>query len=79
MRRPQTSSELEHFLHAMSWLRISLGRMAEEVGPLRVVLEQLTAGASHQTKRLARNRFISEEAWAEGLGRAWRAAQDSMA
>ena len=61
MRRPQTASELMQFLHAANWLRTSLPRMAEVVEPLRVFLEQLMAGASRRTKRVARNRVIQED------------------
>ena len=79
MRRPQTASELMQFLSAANWLRTSLPRMAEVVEPLRVFLEQLMAGASRITKRVARSRVIQEDAWtAEGV-RAWRAAQDWVA
>ena len=53
--------------------------MAEVVEPLRVVLEQLMAGASRRTKRVARNRVIQEDAWTAERVRAWRAAQDLMA
>ena len=79
MRRPQTASELMQFLQASNWLRTSLPRMAEVVEPLRVFLEELMAGASRRTKRVARNRVIKEDAWTEDRVRAWRAAQDLVA
>ena len=79
MRRPQTASELMQFLQAANWLRTSLPRMAEVVEPLRVFLEQLMAGASRRTKRVASNRVIQEDAWTAERVRAWRAAQDLVA
>ena len=57
-----------------NWLRTSLPRMAEVVEPLLVFLEQLMAGASRRTKRVARNRVIQEDAWTAERVRAWRAA-----
>ena len=53
--------------------------MAIAVAPLRTFLEQLMAGASRRTKRVARNRVIPEDAWPEDRVRAWRAAQDLVA
>ena len=53
--------------------------MAEVVEPLRLFLEQLMAGASRITKRVARNRVIQEDAWTAERVRAWRAAQDLVA
>ena len=44
--------------------------------PTRVFLEQVMAGASRRTKRVARNRVIEEDAWTAERVRAWRAAQD---
>ena len=79
MRRPQTAGELMQFLQAANWLRTSLQRMAEVVEPLRMFLEQLMAGASRRTKRVARNRVIQEDAWTAERVRAWRHAQDLVA
>ena len=42
-------------------------------------LEQLMAGASRRTKRVARNRVIQEDAWTAERVRARRAAQDLVA
>ena len=56
-----------------NWLRTSLPRMAEVVEPLLVFLEQLMAGASRRTKRVARNRVIQEDAWTAERVRAWHA------
>ena len=67
------------FLQAANWVRTSLPRMAEVVEPLRVFLQQLMAGASCRTKRVARNRVIQEDAWTAERVRAWRAAQDLVA
>ena len=44
-----------------------------------MVLEQLMAGASRRTKRVARNRVIQDNVWTEERVRAWRAAQDLVA
>ena len=79
MRRPQTANELMQFLQAANWLRTSLPRMADVVEPLRVFLEQVMAGASRRTKRVARNGAIQEDAWTAERVRAWRAAQDLVA
>ena len=53
--------------------------MAEVVEPLRMFLEQLMAGASRRTKRVARNRVIQEDAGTAERVRAWRHAQDLVA
>ena len=42
-------------------------------------LEQLMAGASRRTKRVARNGVILEHAWTAERVKAWRAAQDLVA
>ena len=70
MQRPQNASELMQSLQAVNWLRTSLPRMAEVVVPLRSFLEQLMAGASRKTKRVARNRVIPEDSWTEDRVRA---------
>ena len=54
MRRPETAAELTKFLQAMNWLHTSLPRMAEVVAPLRLLLEELMAGAVRRTKRVAK-------------------------
>ena len=71
--RDRTASELMQFLQAANWLRTPLPRMAEVVEPLRVFLEQLMAGASRRTKRVAHNRVIQEDEWTAERVRAWMA------
>ena len=56
MRRPETAAELMQFLQAANGLRTSSPRMAEDVYPLRVFLEEHLAGAKRRTKRVASNR-----------------------
>ena len=63
MRRPQVAGELMRFLQAVNWLRTSLSRLSEVVEPLRVLLEDHMRGIPRQTKRVALNRAIAEEAW----------------
>ena len=46
---------------------------------LRMFLEQLMAGASRRTTRVARNRVIREDAWTAQRVRAWYAVQDVVA
>ena len=79
IRRPKTAAELMQFLQAMNWLRTSLPRMAEVVAPLRLFLEELTAGAARRTKRVTKNRAIPPAAWTEGMLKAWADAQDLVA
>ena len=79
MRRPETAGELMQFLQAVNWLRTSLPRMAEVVWPLRVLLEEMMAGAKNRTKRVAQNRAITDAAWTPERAAAWTAAQDSVA
>ena len=79
MKRPETAAELMKFLQAMNWLRTSLPRMAEVVGPLRLFLEELMAGAARRTKRVANNRAIPPAAWTEGKLKAWADAQELVA
>jgi len=67
------------FLQAVNWLRTSLPRLAEVVWPLRVMLEELLAGASRRTKRVAQNRAIDATAWTPERAAAWNAAQDLVA
>jgi len=79
MRRPETAGELMQFLQAVNWLRTSLPRMAEVVWPLRVLLEEMMAGAKNRTKRVAQNRAITDAAWTPERAAAWTAAQDLVA
>ena len=75
MRLPETAAELMQFLQAMNWLRTSLPRKAKVVAPLRLLLEELMAGAARRPKRVAKNRAIPPAAWTEGrlrLGRTRR-------
>ena len=79
MCRPQTARELMQFFQTANWLRTSLPRMAEVVEPLRVFLEQVMAGASSRTKRVARYRVKQEDEWTAERVRTWRASQDLVA
>ena len=44
MHHPQTAGKLVQFLQAVNWLRMSLSRLAEDVEPLRVLLEEHLGG-----------------------------------
>ena len=79
MRRPETAAELMQFLQAMNRLLTSLPRMAEDVAPLRLFLEERKAGAARRTKRVANNRAIPPAAWTEGRLNAWANVQDLVA
>ena len=67
------------FLQAVNWLRTSLPRLAEVVELLRVLLEEHMRVIQRQTKRVASNRTIVEEAWKREQVAAWSNVQDLVA
>ena len=67
------------FLQAVNWLRISLPRLEEVVGPLRLLLEEHLRGNVRRTKRVASNKTIEESAWTPRRAQAWLAAQALVA
>lgn len=59
MRRAETAGGLMPFPQVVNWLRTSLRRLAEVVGPLQRLLEEYMASAPCRTKNIVSSRAIN--------------------
>ena len=77
MRRLETEGELMQFLQATDCMYTSLPKTKEVVAPLRDLLEKVLGGEK-RTKRVAKNKPISEEHWTHERQESCDAALDLL-
>ena len=73
MPRPETGGELMRFLQVAHWMHTSLPKMAEGVAPLRDLLQKVLDGGK-RTKRVAKNKPVTEEHWTRERQESWDAS-----
>ena len=77
MKLPTTGGDLLQFVHATSWMRLSIPEYAEKLSPLTLALRKLSSAVGSNTRRALKNKSLSK-VWNVDCERAFYLIQEHL-